>query len=155
MKILVIALGAVVASLGVLGVLRNDKHHVVPASIQEEHNRRVDFPPASGAYGRALYLVVDSQGVFLGDQLIDSTVTSQVVSDFARHEGIKAAMFVVTDSAKYGDVVRIYAELRRSGLVVSSFPTVAHPTGFRLPQYGTITKEGFVWIDENTKEEFY
>ena len=155
MKILLIALAVFIAVLGVVGFLAKDKPHFVPIPAQEEHSRRVDFPAASGAHGRVLYLVVDSQGVFLGDQLIDSTVSSQVVADFASHEGIKAAMIVVTESAKYGDVVRLYAALRRCGLVLSSFPTVARPTGFRLPQYGTFTKEGFVWVDENTKEEFY
>ena len=155
MKVLVIAVLTFVASLGVISFLRKTKPHVGSIPMQEEHSRGVDFPAASGAHGRALYVVVDSQGIFLGDQLIDSAVSSQVVADFASHEGIKAVKIVVTESAKYGDVVHLYAELRRFSLVLSSFPTLAHPNGFRLPQYGTFTKEGFVWVDENTKEEFY
>ena len=83
-------------------------------------------------------------------------IRSEVILALLEKEGVKNIMFCATDLARYGDMIQIYAALKKSPYVLNSFPTFSEPIATRRPLFGRFQLHyGHLWLDEENGVEFY
>ncbi len=125
--------------------------HVSPA-VDTSSARPFRFPPP-GSVVRAVYTVVDEDGVYVGSHRVAFDLAVPFVEETAAREGITIVFVLVTDLAKYGDLVRFYTGIDRERFDVTSFPVRSVPIGSRMPAVGVFKRTGASWFDEANRRE--
>jgi hypothetical protein len=86
--------------------------------------------------GSALHVVVDINCVRLGDYATTIELAISTVGRFAKERKIRNILLYATEQAKFGDVVKVYDGLLKTGIRNYAFNTYPIESGVTKPLFG-------------------
>lgn len=128
---------AIVSSLAIAGVI-----WFFAASKPVVHAKHVRESLGEGEqvfqipHGKVLYVVVDRDGVYLGEKRFDLAGAKVGIAALLKEQKIRNLVIYGTDLARYGDVVELYGSFDPSLLRWSTFSFRSLPIGTRKPLTG-------------------
>ena len=160
LKKVIVSILVISALVAVLVVFRHTQDKVSPQgkiefTATDQHRRPLSFAIDSDGLIRAIYTVVDVDGVHFGERRVDFQDAVTYLDATAKIDGIRAVLVCITDSARYGDAARFYIGINKYRYYVRSFPTHSVPAGYRLPVIGELCEGDDSWFDKVSGVEIY
>ena len=84
-----------------------------------------------GPHGRALYVIVEEDGIYVGKEFVPFLLFDRYLRDNGPTLRPDCAIVLGTDSVRYGKVVEVYDRIRSIYSIHVSLPTRPVPTGTR------------------------
>jgi len=133
MKTLFLVLIAIVVATG-MWLLRPDV--ASGASLRPQYTGNADLRIVKMPHGKVLYVVVDGDGIYLGNTRFDLPGAKAGVGALLREQKIRNLVIYATDLARYGDVIELYGSVDRKFMRWSTFSFRSLPIGTRKPLTG-------------------
>jgi hypothetical protein len=112
-------------------------YHCQRPTFQSEHTAPVlstkDPQEIELPHGRVLYVIVEENGVYVGDDFIDFSLFESFLQSNGHKLQPDYFMVFGTDLARYGKIVQIYACLRNKLGISGTMQTLSVPVSTRRP----------------------
>jgi hypothetical protein len=101
--------------------------------VKHEQERVQTLETTYLAHGRALYVVVEEEGAYVGDEFVPFHLFNEFMKDHASVLRPDYAIVIGTKDARYGHVAEVFASIYGAVHVPGTIETRLAPVGTRRP----------------------
>jgi len=127
------------AIAGVIWFFAASKPVIQPKHVHE--SRSEDEELIAIPHGKVLYVVVDKDGVYLGEKKFDLGGAKVAIAALLKEQKIPNLIIYGTDLARYGDVIELYGGFDPSLIRWSTFSFRPLTIGTRKPLTGFLKRD--------------